>query len=665
MPTAKELAFSTAIKNATLEAPWSVLDKYNPYDAAIHAHALRSHIKAAVRLYQPVLSAVRMLTKTDNTIMREKFRIVEVGTETTVEMQLRSMDTVVIQAIQAGNELVIKAAIIDGSGVPGQLGEFDTLNNEVLSALILAILPAVLKKDMEANAELHRCLLALGPALENINWTHKTDVPSSTYDLLYYLDIVPTIITSLNLNFGTSGTNAPDPFTAAQLHCMRGGRLWAENCPDNWCPAYVQIDPNASPLGGVRTIGEAKARFAQYSDGREWTPMERMMIPTFPDDTPIMPEVWYIAKRICDTEGSVNPVCNFLWRGITSYGKSTGIKQLACILNMPLLIQTCHTNMEAQELKSSYVPASQDDGLPLCAEEMALPGDTGNQKVEKPPYYADAMAHLMSADEQTRKEVLDASGFLAGLLADTEAAMEQLTGKSGLTISPDDACWLYTTVYAEMQTASLGKMLKALSASEKEDPNKPQFKHILAPYIKAMVNGYMVELQEISRIRDSGVLVSINEMDHPGALIQLMNGAVARRHKKAICAYSDNVGYSSCRAIDQSVIRRFAFVLDSYELTKEQLLDRVRRNTGCKDESLMELAYNLWEKVDSFCKQNSITEGSVSATELERFVQAVMYDGPDSIRENLDSCIISKASSDIEDQRQIRTACDTLVPQTR
>lgn len=178
-----------------------------------------------------------------------------------------------------------------------------------------------------------------------------------------------------------------------------------------------------------------------------------------------------------------------------------------------------------------------------------------------------------------------------------------------------------------------------------------------------MTKGYILEFQEPSRIRDSGVLVSLNEFDRAGAVMQMMNGKNAVRHEDALFMVTDNVGYCSCRPMDPSFIRRFAMVIDSYDLPKEVLFDRAKRNTGVTDNTTLELAYKLWFKVREFCQQNSITEGSVSPVEYERFVQALRDDGtdPEMVALDLDECIIGKATSSIEDQRDIRTACITLM----
>lgn len=85
-------------------------------------------------------------------------------------------------------------------------------------------------------------------------------------------------------------------------------------------------------------------------------------------------------------------------------------------------------------------------------------------------------------------------------------------------------------------------------------------------------------------------------------------------------------------------------------------MDRVIRNTGVTDLDILETCYNLWNCVKTYCEQNSITEGSVSPTEFERLVQATKYDGMDYVMENLDACVISKASSDLDEQRDIRAA---------
>ena len=179
--------------------------------------------------------------------------------------------------------------------------------------------------------------------------------------------------------------------------------------------------------------------------------------------------------------------------------------------------------------------------------------------------------------------------------------------------------------------------------------------------MKALINGYIVEIQEPSRIRDSGVLVGINEYDKAGAVIHLMSGAMARRHKDALVIMTDNVGYASCRPIDPSVLRRFGLIIDSNELPEQLVKERARRNTGCTDTSLIDKCYKAWAEVKEYCDTNSVKDGSVSPTEYECMLQAMMLDGDDAFETNLQDCIISKATCDIETQIGIRSALSAVL----
>lgn len=50
----------------------------------------------------------------------------------------------------------------------------------------------------------------------------------------------------------------------------------------------------------------------------------------------MMPETLKIARRFVNSRNNKRPMNNFLWRGITSYGKSTGVEMVAALLHTPL-----------------------------------------------------------------------------------------------------------------------------------------------------------------------------------------------------------------------------------------------------------------------------------------------------------------------------------------
>lgn len=281
------------------------------------------------------------------------------------------------------------------------------------------------------------------------------------------------------------------------------------------------------------TFADAKKMFAGYAKNHSWTAAERALIPQFPDDYPVPPEAVEIARKFVKTRGTKRPMNNFMWRGITSYGKSTGVELMAAFLDIPLLRMTCNSTMETQNFLSDIIP------------------DTSIANVSEMPQFEE-------------------------ISADPASAYYKLTG-------------------IEDENATCQMALEAYGKAAASQNAVARYKFVESNYVKALEHGYIVEVQEISRIKDSGVLVGLNEFDRAGAMIPLVDGRFVRRHPDAMVVYTDNVGYASCRAVDPSVIRRAAFVIDSYELSKGTLLSRVKYNTGFSDNVLLDKMYTVWE----------------------------------------------------------------------
>ena len=355
--------------------------------------------------------------------------------------------------------------------------------------------------------------------------------------------------------------------------------------------------------GDTFTVGQAKELVKDYVATLQWTEDEEMMIPQYDDDFPVPPEVMKFINRFIGSRNSRLPMVNFCWRGITAYGKSTGVEIMACILHTPLVWMTCSSTTEKTDFLCQYVPSNSGGYRPLI-DQKDLP-------------------------------------TLSDMVCDPDYAYTQLTGekKEGAT-SEEVAELFYKTIEAKYSSTS-GAM----------------FKLVESDYIKALTRGWIVEVQEFSRIRDSGVLVGLNQYDRPGSVIPLINGDHLRRHPNAICMWTDNVGYNSCRPVDPSFIRRQAFVIDSYELPKERAYARIKYNTGCTSDKLLDKLYSVWEAIGVYCKENDITEGPVSLTELERWVSIVLMEGEGTLLQTCRECIVAKATSDPDSQQDIMTSC--------
>lgn len=350
------------------------------------------------------------------------------------------------------------------------------------------------------------------------------------------------------------------------------------------------------------TAKEAKAMFASYKH-REWTEKERQFIPKFDDDYPVMEESIKIARRFVESRNCRRPMSNFLWRGTTSYGKSTGVAMIAYLLDTPLLRLTCSSNMEAQDFLSSFVP---DNSVP--------------KKTELPS--------------------------LCEIEADPEAAYFKVTGKK----KPDVSCEECLAACYE-------------AAADARGSSTARFKLVESNFVRALRKGYICEVQEMSRIRDAGIMVTLNEYDRAGAMIPRVDGTTARRHQDAMVIYTDNVGYVSCRPVDPSVMRRMDCVIDSFELTDEQVVSRVKYNTGFSDKGLLGKLIKVWRHIIEFCRESEITSGEISVNELERWVNIIQIEGdaPDVIKCAAIEAMVAKASPDRETQDSLKAELETTL----
>ena len=328
----------------------------------------------------------------------------------------------------------------------------------------------------------------------------------------------------------------------------------------------------------------------------KWTDEEREWIPQFPNDTPVTPEVGELVMAHVLGQKYKRPVVNMAWRGTSGHGKSTGVEMLAAILDKPLLRLTCYSTMETEKFLTAIMPDTSSGAAvtPVTFEEISC---------------------------------------------DPEGAYEKLTGKYVEGID-------YETVFSEA-------IIRMASLSN----STPRYVMQESTYVRALVHGYIIEVQESSRIRDAGVLPGLNEYDRPGAMIPMVDGSFRKRHPLALCIFTDNVGYNSCNELDPSVIRRIAYIIDSDEIGKDEMVSRIMRNTGVADKRLVKKMYDVWKKILDYCKDNDLLSagGCVTIEELERWVQFTDMCGLDKISSMCVRCVVSKATTDYDEQKNIIT----------
>lgn len=362
----------------------------------------------------------------------------------------------------------------------------------------------------------------------------------------------------------------------------------------------------ANAKSDLVTMAEAKDMVKEYTSTLHWTDDEERMIPEFPDDAEVPERVVTMARRFVESLDWETPLCNPGWRGTTGLGKSYGVKMLACILHTPLVWMTCASTTELEDFLSKHVPNTDN---------------TANADIR-------LANNLPTFDD---------------ISYDPAYAYKMLTGIDKEDATSEDALEAY------------GKACAASSSS-----NKNQFKIVNSDFVTALVNGYIVEVQEFSRIRDSGTLVGLNNFCEPDAVIPLVDGRHVKRHKHAMVVWTDNVGYASCRKVDGSVLSRISYIFSDEELEKEVIQRRMRANTNASFD-LIDKMIDVWRVIQRFCKERDITdEGTCSMRELQNWIQLTVLDGTSKIAETCKEAIISKLSSDPDTQDEIMDECVRL-----
>ena len=405
---------------------------------------------------------------------------------------------------------------------------------------------------------------------------------------------------------------------------------------------------------------DAAAEFSAFARSHSWTEEERKLIPTFPDDYAVLPEVLTIARRYVQSRSFRRPMVNVMWRADTSYGKSTGVEMLAAILGLPLLRLTCHSTMEKNEFLTQFVPVTGNR-----EEQGPAPDLPSFEEISFDPETAYRQIAGVSSEEATPELCLQAIA--------RRSAVDPLFRVSAAKASLDEALTRYRILAEDgtapdgektaeraraLQTAQedLTQALEAVRSGAAGCDSAPRFQLVESNFIRSLQKGYLCEVQEVSRIRDSGVLVGLNEYDRPGSVIPMVDGTFCTRHPEAFVVFTDNVGYTSCRPVDPSVIRRMAFVIDSPDLPEKEIKDRVRYNTGFAETALLDRMYTVWKEIRSFCRKHEYTDGTCSATELEMWVSSVMIDGMADLEQTCRECVVSKCTSDPDEQAEIMSS---------
>lgn len=176
-------------------------------------------------------------------------------------------------------------------------------------------------------------------------------------------------------------------------------------------------------------------------------------------------------------------------------------------------------------------------------------------------------------------------------------------------------------------------------------------KYIESPFITAIKNGYVIEVQEPYVIAKQGVLTSLNGLLDDSAGVTLATGEFVKRHPDCIVIFTTNVSYVGCKKPNQSVLRRMNGVYDINTPSVADICKRVKANTKFDDSSLLTKIVKCAQSIEEFLQDSQIDDGVCGVSEIIDWVSTVQIIG--DVVEAARSTVITKATDDPIEQAEI------------
>lgn len=375
---------------------------------------------------------------------------------------------------------------------------------------------------------------------------------------------------------------------------------------------------------------------------RTFTPMEQQLIPTLPEWYVIPEEVVDICKHAQSTTGTSMQMRNFLLRGPAGTGKTMGAKAIAAGLGLPYMKYTCSAGTEIFDFIGQIFPDA--DG-----------GTTGSEQIDAERAQLKAMGGINYANVAKLLNLPD----LDDMDYDSAGVYKSLTGTDNPAATAQDCM----RIVLDRVTNKVGELLKADNAAGSNNSGQ-SFTYVETDFLKALKNGYVVEIQEPTTIVQPGVLVGLNSLLEQTGSITLPTGEIIERHPDAVVVITTNISYEGCRAINQSVLDRMSLVRDIELPTPEIMVERVMSVTGASDEYQVSQMVQVVNDMAEYCRKNSITDGSVGMRSLIDWVISSEITG--DVYQSAMYTIISKATSDdVDREALIQTILEPIFPPTR
>ena len=307
-----------------------------------------------------------------------------------------------------------------------------------------------------------------------------------------------------------------------------------------------------------------------------------------------------------------------------------GAKAIAAGLILPYMKYTCSAGTEIYDFIGQIFPDSESTS-------------TGSAQLDLERKQLQAMGGINYANVAKLMQLPD----LDDMDYDPAGVYQALTGIENAAATSQDCMSIVLDKVTEK--------VRALSKREETAGNQGQsFTYVETDFLKALKNGYVVEIQEPTTIMQPGVLVGLNSLLEQEGSITLPTGEIIQRHPDAVVIVTTNVTHEGCRSMNQSIIDRMSLVRDVELPTPEVMAERAMKVTGATDEYQVSQMVQVVNDMADYCRKNSITDGSVGMRSLLDWIVSTQITG--DVYQSALYTIISKATADESDRSALITS---------
>lgn len=310
----------------------------------------------------------------------------------------------------------------------------------------------------------------------------------------------------------------------------------------------------------------------------DWAEELRELIPLVDANDTVPDKAIEIAETYLMSLSSPCPVNAFMLKGEAGSGKSTIChKYVPALLGMPCVIFSGNPDLSASELLVSLQPKS---------------------------------------------DVLGADGKLVSNYKTTSAKWSDLTSEEEIMNDPVTA-WSRLTG-EQCAKATSFDCFRYIASNYAGGAESAKFVAVKSAIVTAAELGFCCEIQELDIVRDAGVPAALNSLLEEG-VISMPNGERVYRNPRNIMFFTVNEDYIGCNEVNQALLDRIP-VKDYLDTPpKKVLVERVKKETGCTDDTTLGTMADFMQKLKTYCSDSGIVNGTVGYRSFKAWVQAYMF----------------------------------------